>query len=88
MSTTLVPTRPAGRARGRSATDPQGVLRLGGGSGLALGVVMLWMSILVLLPLVAVLVTSTTNGVAGFVDSVTSPAVAASIRLTVLTAAA
>jgi len=73
---------------GRSDATPQGVLRLGAGSGLALGVVLLWMSILVLLPLVAVLVTSATDGVSGFVDTVTSPAVAASIRLTVLTAAA
>jgi sulfate transport system permease protein len=89
VTTTLVPTRPPGRA-GRVAgdTDPQGVLRLGAGSGLALGVVLLWMSILVLLPLVAVLVTSTTDGLSGFVDTVTSPAVAAAIRLTVLTAAA
>jgi len=75
-------------AAGRSDATPQGVLRLSAGSGLALGVVLLWMSILVLLPLVAVLVTSATDGVSGFVDTVTSPAVAAAIRLTVLTAAA
>jgi sulfate transport system permease protein len=46
------------------------------------------MSVLVLLPLVAVLVTSTTDGISGFVGTVTSPAVAAAIRLTVATAAA
>ena len=88
MTTTLVPPRPAAPAAGRAGTDPQGVLPLGGASGLALGVVLLWLSILVLLPLVAVLVTSTTEGFSGFWDTVTSPAVAASIRLTVLTAAA
>ena len=88
MTTTLVPPRPAGPAAGRAGTDPQGVLPLGAASGLALGVVLLWLSILVLLPLVAVLVTSTTDGLSGFWDTVTSPAVAASIRLTVLTAAA
>ncbi|SDS96011.1 sulfate transport system permease protein [Friedmanniella luteola] len=89
MTATLIPTSaPRGTARGRGGEAPQGILRLGRGSGLALGLVLLWMSILVLLPLVAVLVTASTDGLAGFVDTVTSPAVAASIRLTVLTAAA
>jgi sulfate transport system permease protein len=71
-----------------AASSPQGVLPLNRTSGLALGVVMLWMSLLVLLPLLAVLVTSVSNGPAAFWDTVTSPAVAAAIRLTVLTAAA
>lgn len=75
------PTRP-------TPTAAQGVLRLGRGSGLALGLVLLWLSLLVLLPLVAVLVTATTDGVGGFVATVTSPAVAAAIELTVFSAAA
>ena len=70
------------------SSTPQGVLPLNRASGLALGVVMLWMSLLVLLPLVAVLVTAAGAGPAAFVDTVTSPAVAAAIRLTVLTAGA
>jgi sulfate transport system permease protein len=78
--------RPAGGRTRPSA--PQGVLPLGRGSGLALGVVMLWMSLLVLLPLVAVLITSVSNGPVAFLDAVSTPAVAAAIRLTVLTAAA
>ena len=88
-STTTLPApalQPGPRRAGPSLAP--GMLRLGRGSGLALGLVLLWMSLLVLLPLVAVLVTSTTDGVSGFVDTVTSPAVAAAIRLTVLTAAA
>jgi len=88
MTAALAPAPTGGRTSGRAATEPQGVLRLGAGSGLALGIALLWMSILVLLPLVAVLVTSTADGLGGFVSTVTSPAVAASIRLTVLTAAA
>ena len=72
----------------RGAGPPEGVLRLGRGSGLALGMVLLWMSILVVLPLAAVLLTSASNGLGAFVDTVTSPAVAASIRLTVMMAAA
>jgi sulfate/thiosulfate transport system permease protein len=79
---------PAGGQNGRGTAPPEGVLRLGPSSGLALGLVMLWMSILVVLPLAAVLLTSTSNGFAEFVDTVTSPAVAASIRLTVTMAAA
>jgi sulfate/thiosulfate transport system permease protein len=67
---------------------PEGVLPLGRSSGLALGIVMLWMSILVILPLSAVLVTSMESGLSGFVDTITSPAVAAAIRLTVVEAAA
>ena len=87
-------TRGAGRCRARERTEglgaapPEGVLRLGPSSGLALGLVLLWMSILVILPLAAVLLTSTSNGFAAFVDTITSPAVAASIRLTVTMAAA
>jgi sulfate/thiosulfate transport system permease protein len=104
MSTTSTPVAPAGTlgsapdvpaaaapAAGpgnRGAGPPEGVLRLGRGSGLALGMVLLWMSILVILPLAAVLLTSASNGLGAFVDTVTSPAVAASIRLTVMMAAA
>ena len=68
-------TRGAGRCRARERTGgwgaapPEGVLRLGRGSGLALGLVLLWMSILVILPLAAVLFTSTSNGFGAFVDT-------------------
>ena len=82
----VTPTRRG--AGGWGGGTPQGVLPLGRGSGLALGLVMLWMSVLVLLPLTAVLVTSMSGGPAAFVDAISSPAVAASIRLTVFTAAA
>ena len=75
-------------AGGWGGGTPQGILPLGRGSGLALGLVMLWMSVLVLLPLTAVLVTSMSGGPAAFVDAISSPAVAASIRLTVFSAAA
>ncbi len=82
----VTPTRRG--AGGWGGGTPQGVLPLGRGSGLALGLVMLWMSVLVLLPLTAVLVTSMSGGPAAFVDAISSPAVAASIRLTVFSAAA
>jgi len=79
---------PAAGPSNRGAGPPEGVLRLGPGSGLALGLVLLWMSILVILPLAAVLFTSASNGLGDFVETVTSPAVAAAIRLTVMMAAA
>src|SRR6476660_5459234 len=89
MSTTaLVPTTASTAPVDVGDAPPQGVLRLGRWSGLTLGLVMLWMSILVLLPLVAVLVTAVSGGPAEFLDTITSPAVAASIRLTILSAAA
>jgi sulfate transport system permease protein len=84
----LIPTTPGGGTSQAGSSTPQGVLRLGRWSGLTLGIAMLWMSILVLLPLIAVLITAATAGPAEFIDTVTSPAVAAAIRLTVATAAA
>lgn len=57
--------------------------RLGGGSTLALGISVGWFSLLVLIPLAAILVSATTNGWSGFVDVVTSSQTAAAIRLTV-----
>lgn len=55
-------------------------------SGLGLGVAMLWFSLLVLIPLVAVIVTASKGGWPAFWQSVTNEQTAASIRLTVLTA--
>jgi len=84
----LIPTATGSQKPTGGSSSPQGVLRLGRWSGLTLGVAMLWMSILVLLPLLAVLVTAAAAGPAEFIATVSSPAVSASIRLTVATAAA
>ena len=84
----LIPTATGSQKPTGGSSSPQGVLRLGRWSGLTLGVAMLWMSILVLLPLLAVLVTAVAAGPAEFIATVSSPAVSASIRLTVATAAA
>lgn len=61
---------------------------LGSGSTLALGVAVGWFSLLVLIPLAAVLVSAGSHGWSGFVDVVTSSQTAAAIRLTVAQAAA
>jgi sulfate transport system permease protein len=58
--------------------------RLGVGSGIGLGVAVLWLSLLVLLPLAAVVVSGTEHGWSQFWSAVTSPASLAALRLTVL----
>ena len=55
-------------------------------SGIGLGVSVLWFSLLVMIPLTAVVVTASEEGWSGFWDAVTAPQTAAAIRLTVGTA--
>ena len=52
-------------------------------SGTTLGVVVLWMSLLVLLPLAAVVGKAFDRGWVGFTDAVTQPATASALRLTI-----
>ena len=73
------PARVAGRPGGR----PGALTRV---SGLGLGVAMLWFSLLVLIPLTAVVVTATEGGWSEFWQAVTNEQTAAAIRLTVGTA--
>lgn len=61
---------------------------LGAGSGLALGVSLTWFSLLVLIPLVAVLVSAAGLGVGGLGSVLTQPQTASALRLTVLQALA
>jgi sulfate transport system permease protein len=60
-----------------------GARRLGAGTSLGLGVAVVWLSLVVLLPLAAILAKSTGGGVSGFYDTVTSPAVFAALKLTI-----
>ena len=58
--------------------------RSGGGVGpLGLGVATLWLSLIVLLPLAAVLVKSFSGGPGDFIDAITAPAARAALILTV-----
>jgi sulfate transport system permease protein len=57
--------------------------RLSPASGLGLGVGVLWLSLIVLLPIAAILFTSVQNGFATFWDNVTTPEALATIRLSV-----
>ena len=58
------------------------------GSSVALGTTMIWFSLLVLIPLTAVLISAAGLGVGGFWDVVTQPQTLAALELTVLEALA
>jgi sulfate/thiosulfate transport system permease protein len=79
--TQLAPTRPS-----RPASSDRA--RLTAWSGTGLGVAVLWLSLLVLLPLAAVVAKGAGAGWSGFWDAVTSPAALTTIRFTVLSALA
>jgi sulfate transport system permease protein len=66
---------PGRRAGGRTT--------LTAGSSLGLGVAVTWFSLLVLIPLAAIVVTSAERGFSGYVDTITNPQTMAAIRLTV-----
>ncbi|MCW2785418.1 MAG: cysT [Marmoricola sp.] len=76
-ATTPSTTPPSRRRRAR------GSRALGGPSGLALGVGVIWFSVLVLIPLAAVLITAADGGWGAFWDTVTSVQTASALRLTV-----
>jgi sulfate transport system permease protein len=73
-------TTTPGVARNRRT---RGTRALGGSSTLALGVAVTWFSVLVLIPLVAVLITASGGGWSEFWSTVTSSQTASALRLTV-----
>lgn len=79
---TSVITSPApGPTRTRRARSRRS---LGAGSSLGLGISMIWFSLLVLIPLVAVLISAADLGFGGFWEVVSSPQTGSALRLTVL----
>src|SRR5262245_59319491 len=70
-------TRPVGRGRSgvRSNLTP--------GSALGLGIALTWFSLLVLIPLAAIVATAGKDGWAGYVDTLTNPQTWSAIKLTV-----
>src|SRR6478736_1208401 len=79
MSTAVLglDTRPVGRGR------PGVHSTLTRGSALGLGVAMIWFSLLVLIPLAAIVVTAGKDGWQGYVDTLKNPQTWAAIKLTV-----
>ncbi len=78
-----VPEAPPGGRR-RSRRPASAAQRLGPGAALGLGASVLWLSLLVLLPLAAVIAQSLGGGWSGFWSAVTTPAALQALRLTVL----
>jgi sulfate transport system permease protein len=78
VSVTAATQRTAPRARRRIAS------RSGGVGGLGLGVVTLWLSLIVLLPLAALTAKSLDGGLSAFWDSVSSRQAVAALRFTIV----
>ncbi len=83
MTLTPFETRHRAAFKRRPVSD---VRRLSRGSTLALGLSVTWFSLLVLIPLAAVVVQATTGGWSGFVDVLSNPQTLAALRLTVTSA--
>ncbi len=80
----LEATSPSEHRGGTPAIREGGRPRLAPGRALGVGVVGLWLSVIILLPLAALTVRSLDDGFAGFWDAVTSPAALAAIWTTLL----
>ena len=74
---------PGGRGGRRWAVESGSTFRFGPLAGVGLGTAVLWMSLLVLLPLAAVVVTSADSGWSGFWASITGPRAAGALRFTI-----
>jgi sulfate/thiosulfate transport system permease protein len=83
--TTADLTAPTAAPRGgRRRSQPTGTtFKFGALTGVGLGTAVLWMSLLVLLPLAAVVVKSTGAGWEGFWTSISSPRAASALRFTI-----
>jgi sulfate transport system permease protein len=68
---------------GRRPTGRRRLTTLTRGSGVGLGIAMIWFSLLVLIPLVAIVVQATEGGWTTYVAALTSPQTLAALRLTV-----
>lgn len=86
VATTAGPRPETGADPRRPAADSGAGYPLTRASGLGLGVAMLWFSLLVLIPLAAVIVAATGAGWSRFWQTITNEQTAAAIRLTVGTA--
>lgn len=71
------PTRPPRKRRAGSGTT------LTAGSSLGLGIAITWFSLLVLIPLAAIVASASERGWSGYIDTITNPQTMAAVRLTV-----
>jgi sulfate transport system permease protein len=78
---TASPGARPGRLAGLRRARPAGTL--GPAASLGLGIGVLWLSVLVLLPIAALLVAASSEGLAGFWEAITAPDALAALRLTI-----
>jgi len=86
MSSLVLPVRDVARSAPPVRVNDQdisGAARLSRGSALGLGTAVLWLSLLVLLPLAAVVVQSFGGGLGGFWASITRPGALNALKLTI-----
>jgi sulfate/thiosulfate transport system permease protein len=83
VTTTELTPAPAVRRRRGGSADSTSTFRLGALSGVGLGAAVLWMSLLVLLPLAAVVLKSTDAGWSGFWESITGRQAASALKFTI-----
>ncbi|MFE4002353.1 sulfate ABC transporter permease subunit CysT [Nocardioides sp. YIM B13467] len=81
MTTTIPTVRPAARRSRPGNTLTRSTL--GKTSGIGLGITMLWFSLLVLIPLVAVIITASSGGWSAFANQLTNEQTASAILLTI-----
>lgn len=81
--TTVETVAPSRAARRHRRTRSGGATGLSASSGIGLGVAVIWFSILALIPLIAVLVETSTGGWSAFWATLTDVQTAAAIRLTI-----
>ncbi len=88
LSAVVAPATSDGPAPRRGTIGASPSARLGASSGITLGTAVLWLSLLVLLPLAAVIAKSTAGGWTGFWHALTAPGAAQALRLTILSSLA
>lgn len=75
-------------AQTATSSPPRSFSLRGGGEALTRGIVLTWLSVIVLIPLAAVFVRSTEDGLGGFWDAITASEAIAAIKLTLLSSLA
>ena len=83
MTSTIPTATPAAPVSARRSRPANTLTRA---SGIGLGITMLWFSLLVLIPLVAVIITASAGGWSAFADQLTNEQTAAAILLTIRSA--
>ncbi|CCH76922.1 Sulfate transport system permease protein cysT [Nostocoides japonicum T1-X7] len=88
MTSVATPPPPSPAVEAAETVPPARGTRAPGGRSLQVGLVVTWLSVIVLLPLAALTAKSFAGGVSGFWDAVTAPTALAALRVTILVSVA